>query len=1064
LVTLENLAEERFFPDVIYPENKKKITDSIMASFGLTGKVPEKDFINFFITQDGHISLSVAPKYDGIQPVDLDERMAYREVFLSNTLAAGEVKIDLPEFPTEEESTAKFALGFQLVYIPFNERIQIIPIAGKLNKRGTAMISNFEYYDETSILPITENIEDEKLIRLCHKIAPEKLDNYLRRKEINPRQDIENYASTELIQYLMQYLPELFQRLSKQAFVFIKNEKNHGYYDAVPKKKNLSRIEVSMIPANLIYRLTEDEIFVDLLPVIEIEGEEYLFDDEQIEILNPVLVKIGSTIHLINGLQHALGVKNTYESSSIKMVNDHLSVFLDEYVIPLSQSFDIKFDQLSNYDMEELKVKPVKKKLYISGMGNFVLFKPVVEYEKNIDIELLKKGTPVTINGHIIHKTIRDEKYEDEFDSFFRALHPSFGKQYPHEFYNLKVDQMIEKFWFFDAFEKLKAFDVEVYGLNDLKNFKYSPFKGTVNTNLKSGKDWFEVKVQIAFGDNKVSLNEVRKALLKNERYIKLSDNSIGILPEEWLEKFNRYLRVGEIKDDKLLISKKKFPIVEELFEDIDDAEILKELAEKRRFLKEFEEIKQVKLPAGIKANLRDYQKSGFNWMCFLHSFKWGGILADDMGLGKTLQAITFLKKIAKEDKRPSLIVVPTTLIFNWENELKKFCPSLKAHYYYGSNREKNEDVFNKSNLVITTYGLVVNDIEFLKSIEFNYIILDESQAIKNPSSKRFKAVNLLTASNRIAMTGTPIENNTFDLFAQMSFVNPGFLGSANHFRDQFSTPIDRDGDKQRAAELQQMIAPFVIRRTKEQVATELPPKTEDVIYCTMDKEQRGVYDAYRNKIREQLMEKIETEGFGKSKIHVLEGLLKLRQICDSPALLSDDENYGDDSVKIKELMRHITRKTSNHKIVIFSQFVKMLALLKDEVENMNINYEYLDGQCNQKQRKASVARFQEDDNCRLFLISLKAGGTGINLTAADYVYIVDPWWNPAVENQAIDRCYRIGQDKKVFAYRMICKDTIEEKIIQYQQDKRDVAEGIIQTDENFMKKLTQDDVKAIFG
>ena len=330
--------------------------------------------------------------------------------------------------------------------------------------------------------------------------------------------------------------------------------------------------------------------------------------------------------------------------------------------------------------------------------------------------------------------------------------------------------------------------------------------------------------------------------------------------------------------------------------------------------------------------------------------------------------------------------------------------------------------------------------------------------------SKRIKAVNILKAFNRIAMTGTPIENNTFDLFAQMSFVNPGFLGSANHFRDQFSTPIDRDGDKQRAAELQQLIAPFVIRRTKEQVATELPPKTEGVIYCTMDKEQRGVYDAYRNKIREQLMNKIETEGFGKSKIHVLEGLLKLRQICDSPALLSDDENYGNDSVKIKELMRHITSKTSNHKIVIFSQFVKMLALLREEIENMNINYEYLDGQCNQDQRKASVARFQEEDNCRIFLISLKAGGTGINLTAADYVYIVDPWWNPAVENQAIDRCYRIGQDKKVFAYRMICKDTIEEKIIQYQQEKRAVAEDIIQTDENFMKQLTQEDVKAIFG
>jgi SNF2 family DNA or RNA helicase len=433
------------------------------------------------------------------------------------------------------------------------------------------------------------------------------------------------------------------------------------------------------------------------------------------------------------------------------------------------------------------------------------------------------------------------------------------------------------------------------------------------------------------------------------------------------------------------------------------------------------------------------------------------------MGLGKTLQVLTFLQHVLERNSQTNLIVVPTTLLFNWENEIRKFAPQLKAHYHYGVQRVADVSAFDDYDIVFTTYGILLRDIEMLKEYAFNYIVLDESQAIKNPASRRFKAASLLKANSRLALSGTPIENSTFDLYAQMSFVNRGFLGGVSAFKDNFSNAIDKEGDELIGGELQRLINPFVLRRTKEKVASELPPKTEDVIFCEMDTAQRKVYDTYRNQFRDQLIGKVEEEGIGKSKMMVLEALTRLRQICDSPQLIggSVDET---ESVKIKEIVQHITDKTANHKILIFSQFVKMLGLIKEELTRRGIEFEYLDGKSTTKQRQQSVENFQTDDELRVFLISLKAGGTGLNLTAADYVYIVDPWWNPAVENQAIDRCYRIGQDKNVFAYRMICRDTVEEKILKLQERKKKVAGDIVQTDENIMKNLSIDDIKDLLA
>jgi non-specific serine/threonine protein kinase len=351
-----------------------------------------------------------------------------------------------------------------------------------------------------------------------------------------------------------------------------------------------------------------------------------------------------------------------------------------------------------------------------------------------------------------------------------------------------------------------------------------------------------------------------------------------------------------------------------------------------------------------------------------------------------------------------------------------------------------------------------------LSKITFDYVVLDESQAIKNPGSKVAKAACLLTAKNRLCMSGTPLQNNTFDIFAQMNFLNPGLLGSMEFFRNEFATPIDKFGEPEQKDHLRKLLYPFILRRTKEQVAKDLPEKMETILFCEMEDEQRKVYEAYRNAYRDKILGVIDEQGIDRSQLTILQGLMKLRQICDSPAILNEEEKYANHSIKLDELTREITENIGEHKALIFSQFLGMLALIKEKLKENNVVFEYFDGSTSPPERQRAIENFQENDECRVFLISLKAGGVGLNLTAADYVYIVDPWWNPAVEQQAIDRTHRIGQTKNIFAYRMICKDTIEDKILQLQDRKRILAKELIADDTSFVKSLSKEDVEYLFS
>jgi non-specific serine/threonine protein kinase len=407
------------------------------------------------------------------------------------------------------------------------------------------------------------------------------------------------------------------------------------------------------------------------------------------------------------------------------------------------------------------------------------------------------------------------------------------------------------------------------------------------------------------------------------------------------------------------------------------------------------------------------------------------------------------------------LLVVPKSLIVNWQRESEKFTPSLRFLEYMGNFRSKDTSTFNDYDVILTTYGTMLRDIELLRKYNFAHIILDESQAIKNPLAKSAKAARLLHGNQRIVLTGTPVENNTFELWSQFAFLNPGLLGNMDYFKREFANPIESGGDEESAALLRKLVYPFILRRTKEQVAPELPPRTERVVYTDMIPAQKKLYTQTRERYRAELLGLIESDGIQDVRFKILEGLLRLRQIAIHPALV--DKKYTGEAPKFEVLLETLeTLQAENHKALIFSQFVETLRLVKKELDARKMKYVYLDGQT--PNRQSRVDQFQNDPSYPFFLISLKAGGVGLNLTAADYVIHLDPWWNPAVEMQASDRAHRIGQEKPVFVYKIIARDTVEEKILQLQEKKRALVKSLITTEASFFKSLTQDDVKNLFS
>lgn len=736
--------------------------------------------------------------------------------------------------------------------------------------------------------------------------------------------------------------------------------------------------------------------------------------------------------------------------------------FLRQTLLPLTREYSVVFEEEL---VAETKDGEPEIKLQLIEKGDFLVFQPTFTYggyeTRNQDKEelIVPTGDKVTI----VH---RNRGAELQFFRKLENLHSQFIHPEGTQSLALKGADVLKNNWFFLFVDAMKEMRVPVLGFEQLKNFRFNTAKPSTRIHISSNTDWFDAKVEISFDGQKVSIAEVKRALANKQQFVQLSDGTLGVLPEEWIKKYSLLFRVGEGKSSHLTLSKYHLSVIDELYENRDEEELMIQLEEKYERLRESDhKIPEIAPPEHLASILRPYQTSGFQWLNYLSMVGWGGILADDMGLGKTIQALSFLHHFHHTNGRlTALVVCPTTLMYNWENEIKKFSPNLSYTIHHSSLRTRSKEILSGFNVVITTYGTLRSDIKVLSEIPFDYVVLDESQAIKNPASKVTKAASILKAKNRLCLSGTPLQNNTFDIFAQMNFLNPGMLGTIEFFRQEFAIPIDKFGEQERKEHLRKILYPFILRRTKEQVAKDLPEKMETILYCEMEDEQRKIYDAYRNDYRDRILGIIDEQGIQKSQLTILQGLMKLRQICDSPAILNEQEKFPNHSIKLDELAREITENIGDHKALIFSQFLGMLALIREKMKELEIPFEYFDGSTTAPERERAIQRFQKDDTCRVFLISLKAGGVGLNLTAADYVYIVDPWWNPAVEQQAIDRTHRIGQTKNIFAYRMICKDTIEDKILQLQEKKRLLARDLISDDTGFVKTLSKEDVEYLFS
>ncbi len=536
----------------------------------------------------------------------------------------------------------------------------------------------------------------------------------------------------------------------------------------------------------------------------------------------------------------------------------------------------------------------------------------------------------------------------------------------------------------------------------------------------------------------------------------------MGMLPEEWLKKYGMLADLAtDAENGNLRFSSAQAGMLDALLAAQPEIRVDAAFEKVRQNLRQFEGIVAIDSPPGFHGELRPDQREGLGWLDYLQRFGFGGILADDMGLGKTIQVLALLqrRRAHRQAKAPTLAVVPRSLVFNWHQEATKFTPRLRVLDYTGPGRHALRESFQDYDLIITTYGTVRTDIAELTPFEFDYAILDEAQAIKNADSQSAKAARLLRSRHKLAMSGTPIENHLGELWSIFEFLNPGMLGSDTIFKRYAGSASLEEIDR---VLLAKALRPFILRRTKQQVVQDLPEKTEQTLYCDMEADQRRCYDELRMHYRDALLRKDSAE-LNRSKIEVLEALLRLRQAACHPALISA-ELGGEASAKLDLLIPSIAEVVEEgHKVLVFSQFTSFLAIVRERLDQEKIVYEYLDGRT--RNRGAKVERFQTDPDCPIFLISLKAGGLGLNLTAAEYVYLLDPWWNPAVEAQAIDRSHRIGQTQHVFAYRLICRDTVEEKILELQQKKRDLADAILNADnKGVIQNLTREDLEFLLS
>ena len=912
--------------------------------------------------------------------------------------------------------------------------------------------------NDYELIRLMDEIQQEVVVRKFSKKPMKPIDFFLKTYD---KQKGNELVQEQIERYLEARRSDILKLLNGKEVYEMGN-------DGEPAWKKLT---IEDQKATVLFHFRRNEDNTHYFPTIKLGGEKIDFQYKGAFILckEPAWMALDGSVFTFEKEVDGHKLQPFLNKKFIVIPKAVEETYYSKFVAPLIESFDVyaKGFEIDTI-VEDLKtkltlsiLKSTSQKTMFNGEDeevteDKVVFELLFEYGNfafradrtgEVNVKMEKRG-----EHYVFHRVNRNIAREKQI----QLLLKKHGLVFQHA--KMVLDKTVGFDWINNNKELLKQAGIEIEQRQS-EGKRYFLGKPSISIEVNEEIDWFDVKAVIRFGEFEIPFSSLRKYIINKQTEFTLPNGEIAVIPESWLVEYSDFLHMSEEGDSPEQGKLQKHHI--SLLREMEEGNLAKlQISNKLEKLRDFKNIEDYDMPENFKGQLRPYQKAGYNWMRFLNEFSFGACLADDMGLGKTVQTLALLQAQKEQNgDSTSLLVLPTSLVYNWQVEAKKFTPKLKVFCYTGTNRDKDPSKFSKYDLVITTYGITRLDVDLLENYYFKYVILDESQAIKNPSSFISKAVRKLRSQHKLILSGTPLENSTLDIWSQLDFINPGLLGNKSYFRNEYLVPIEKKGDEKKTQRLNSILKPFILRRQKSQVATELPEKVENIYYSTMTPEQEEVYNEVKSAYRNEILNVLDTKWLRSNQMMILQGLTKLRQLANHPVMV--DPDYNGDSGKMGDVLEMIeTAIGKNHKILIFSQFVKHLQLFSNHLMQNGYPFAYLDGST--RDRMSQVNKFQNDPKINLFLISLKAGGLGLNLTKADYVFLLDPWWNPAVEAQAIDRTHRIGQTNKVFAYKFITKDSVEEKIITLQNKKIKLSQDLITAEESFIKSLTPDDIAAI--
>jgi superfamily II DNA or RNA helicase len=828
------------------------------------------------------------------------------------------------------------------------------------------------------------------------------------------------------------------------------------------------RIQYNEGKVSVLFHFKRNEEGIRYYPTLLHQGKLLKFQQQGALLLsmNPAWMLIDNQLYEFDAELEGNKLQPFLSKFYIQVPKSSEDTYIHKFVFSLVERYQVKAE---GFDIRSNKTEAIPVvRLTKSMQGDYALMllfrydqQDILANNRNrVLVKLIKSG-----GGYEFIKTVRSHLWEvNQHDKLnYLGLHQMSGALFGLQSTESNPNALID--WLSENRDQLEEAG---FLLEQDETAAHLYIMGNrLDLSVAEAGDWFDIQARIVFGEFEIPFMRLRNHIVHGIREFELPNGKIAIIPEAWFSKLQGVFQHIEGADDGARLQKHHYQLVTELQQALEERSI-QSFRLKIQATNSFKEVEEVDVPETFQATLRHYQHAGLNWLWFLRKNGFGGILADDMGLGKTVQTLTLLLKDKLERPaeavgKPCLLVAPTSILHNWYAEAKKFAPQLTIMIHAGTQRDRDSQWFGAYDIIITSFGTLRMDLDLFKRVDFHYVVLDEGQNIKNPGSQISRAVRLLRANHRLVLSGTPVENSVFDLWSIMAFANPGLLGSLKFFRETYANPIEKEKDEAAAARLRAIIHPFILRRTKKQVATDLPDKIEHVHYCDMTEAQEEVYEKLKAGFRNEILESIQKNGLIRSQMLLLRGLTILRQVANHPAMVQAE--YADSSGKFEEAMRMLKNALhEGHKILVFSQFVKHLRLVKERLQKEKITHYYLDGQTPREERMRLVNQFNKSSEVKVFLISLKAGGLGLNLTAADYVVLLDPWWNPAVEQQAIDRSHRIGQKRTVISYRFITKNSVEEKILTLQQRKKNISDSLVSAEQSLVKQLNFEEIKAILS